>query len=136
MARTFGDPYDIEIPLRTEWTEQVIFQDESGVPVAINSLKARGQLREILDYDAYGNKEYGPSILDLTTEGVTPNIVIPNDSSGVMNITVSSVVIDSLSPDNLAKQVDFDIEFYTDDTDVEPALAGTISFTQRVTVPA
>lgn len=138
MARTFGEPYDIEVPLRTTWQEGILFQDPDGVPVPINGKKARGSLHEVLDYDAAGNKVFGPSILDLTTEGVDANIVIPNDSSGALNLTVPASVVGDLSPDNLALQVGYDIELY-DDTDpvefVEPLLEGTISFTQRVTVP-
>lgn len=135
MARTFGDPYDIDIPLRTTWQEEIVFQDPSGNPVPINALKARGQLREVVEYDDLGNKVYGPSVLALSTEGLEPTLVIPDDTSGRLQINVPADTVASLSPSNLRRQVDYDIEFYKDSVSpiyVEPAVAGTITFTQRV----
>lgn len=133
MARTFGDPYDIEVPLRTTWQEQVLFQDATGVPIVIDSLKARGQLCEVIDYDANGNKIYGAPILTLAT--ADGSIVIPADGSGTLNINIPSTTTDALSPDNLRLQADYDIELYDDTVSpqyVEPALAGSITFVQRV----
>lgn len=135
MARTFGESYDIEVPLGTTWQEGVIFQDSTGAPVPINHLEARGCLREILDYDDAGNKVYGDSILDLST--TIGNLIIPDDDSGQMNILVPADINEALSPTNTRLQADYDIELY-DDTDnpeyVEPALAGTVTLTQRVFV--
>lgn len=130
MARTFGDPYDIEVPLRTTWRESVVFQDPSGVPVSIKLLSARGNVCEVLGYDEAGNRIYGAPILQLST--ADGSLEIPNDDSGVLNINVPATTIGDLSADNTMLQADYDIEFFDGSGYIEPALAGTVTFTQRV----
>lgn len=133
MAENFGEPYDIDVPLRTTWRDQAIFQDADGMPVPIGHLKARGNLREVIGYDDFGNSIFGPVVLHISTDN--GYIEIPNDNSGVMNIIVPANIIGQLSPDNTRLQVSYDIEFYDEDVDpvlVQPALAGTVTFTQRV----
>ena len=141
MARTFGEPYDIEIPLRTTWQERFIIEDANGSPVNITGFKARGSLREILDYDADGNAEYGNSVLDLTTEDADANLKITVGTDGAIDLEVSAYDIGTLSPTNVYLQLAYDIELYLDtppygtgqDEFVEPLIAGTVTLTQRVT---
>jgi hypothetical protein len=143
VARTFGDPYDIEVPLRTTWQERFIVEDANGAPVNLTGYKVRGALREVLDYDADGNAIFGDVILELTTETGDDgtNLFITVGTDGAIDLKVSAYIIGTLSPTNVYLQVAYDMEIYHDISPdgtgqlefVEPLLAGTVTFRQRVT---
>lgn len=141
MARDFGDPYDIEIPLRTTWQERFVLEDDAGNPLDIDGYKARGALREILDYDENGAAVLGDSILDLTTEGGSANLFITVGTDGAIDLKVSAYVVHTLSPQNIELRVIYDIELYDVASPyttgqgeyVEPLIGGAIVFLPRVT---